>query len=266
MTHAPALPLDTADAAGIGHNSGDAFAPKRADIDDRIDAFLRGADIWHARDDLDDDLAARANDFLAGAGKLRSEANKARLAETEPLRKATDAVNAWWAKRIGMIEAIETVIKPKLKRYLDAKAARDRAARDAAERAARDAAARAAAETAAAAAASAPSERIAAAARAEEAEDAAREAAAAAKDLSGPARVGSATGLANRRALRVRREVEVTSLPMAIAYYMRREGGRESLARCVQQMAEAQVRALGVATPLADIAIAGITVTEREDL
>ncbi len=255
--------------ATIGDNKPDPFVidpETRADFDARIKAFLAGADIWAERGEFDEDLAQRANDFLTGAAKLYGEADKARLAETKALRDETTTRNAWWNERLDKIERIKAVVQRPLKVFLAKKKVEDEAKRRAAEaeaRAAEEAARLAALEAANATTTSAQIDADArAAALAEQAEEAQR----AAKAAAEPTRVESATGAGNRRGLKLKRHIEITSLPMAIAFYLKRPAGRAAIERLVQQMAEAHVRELGVKTPLVEIAIDGVKVTESEEI
>lgn len=204
---------------GAGHNSGDPFAEARADIEQRIATFLQGADVWDGRDTLDEDMAGRANDFITGARKLWSVADNQRKAEKQPHLDAGRAVDDSWAPLLARIEKIVAVVKPKVEAFLRAKQEAQRQAEAEARRKQQEAEAAARAAAADAAAAQSASARIEAEERAEAARREAEQAEAQARANSGPARAESATGLANRRSLKTKREPKIVSLAMAINHY-----------------------------------------------
>lgn len=205
--------------ATIGDNSAAMFADLLANIDARVDKFLKGAEVWSAREELDDDLAARANDYLTGLRKLYAEIDGARKAEKQPHIDAGRAIDEKWSKRIVRVEAAAHTVRELLTKFLRAKQQKQReeAAR-LREAAAREEAARRAAE-AEAENAQTVADKIAAKQRAAESEEAAREAAAIAQSLDGPARAESFTGAGNRRGLRRTYKPRLTSLPLALAHY-----------------------------------------------
>jgi hypothetical protein len=205
--------------ARIGDNSGDPFALNRADIEQRIGAFMAGADVWSERDTLDDDLAARANDFITGARRLWKEADDARKAEKQPHLDAGRAVDESWAPLLARVEKIVALVKPKVEAFLRAKQEAQRKAEEEARRRQREAEAAARAAAADAAAAQSASARIEAEERAEAAQREAEIAEAQARANAGPARAESATGLANRRGLKTERKAEIVSLAQALAHY-----------------------------------------------
>lgn len=237
-------------------NSDDPFAAKRAEIDAALAKFMDGADIHTARDTLNEDTAARANDFLAGAKKLLREAEDACTRERAPHMAAAKAVSQTWAPIVSRLEKIIALVGPKLDAYLKAKqAAQRKAAEEAArkQREAEDAARRAAAEAAAAENASA---RIAADEQAEAQERIAAEHAAKAQRLSAPARVQSATGLTNTRSLRTVYSARIVSLPQALAHYAK----HQDVAALILQLANAELRHAPVVAGVKQIpAIPGVT-------
>lgn len=241
---------------GIGHNS--AASSALDDFAERIGEFLRGGDIWAGRGALDDELAPRARDFIAGAKKLRKQADDARAAAKKPHADAAKTVDDTWRPLLERIDKIVALVTPKLADYIEAK-------RKLAEAQAREAHARQREAEAAQAAALADAlnattqsarilaeERAGAAAREQEA---AKHAEAQAK---APVRVDSATGLANRLGLRRVRHAKLASLPIAAAHFKDAPDLRE----CLEKLANSELRAAGVE---ADIAIPGfeIMVTEK---
>ncbi len=211
--------MTLADTEPTRANDPDPFAEKRADIDQRLAAFLEGANVWEQRTELDDALAARANDFIAGAKQLLKEAEEARKAEGQPHREAIAAINQSWDAIKSRIEKVIGIVAPKLDAHLKAKREEARRQKEEAERKAREAEeARRAAEADAAAARNAAA-RIEAEERAAEQARIAEEAAARAKKASAPVRVESATGLANRRGLRTERKPVITSMAQALTHY-----------------------------------------------
>jgi len=249
--------------ARAGHNSQDDFAAKRADIEERIAAFMQGADVWSGRAELDEALAARANDFLTGAKKLLKEAEDARKAEKDPHLKAAAAVDADWASVKSRIDKICDVVRPLLDRFLKAKAQREAEARRKAEEATRRAAEAARAAQADAEAAQSVSARIEAEERAAAHARAAEAAEAEAAKHAGPVRAESATGLANRRGLKTVRRARITSLAQALAHYR----DRTELAALIEQMANAELRAAPTIRGAKQIpTIPGIEWIESEEL
>lgn len=204
---------------GAGHNSADPLAALRADIEQRIGAFMSGADIWNDRAEIDAALEGRANDFLTGARRLWKEADDARKAEGRPHRDAEKAVNESWAPLLARVEKTAAVIAPKLDAWLkkkqEAQGKAEQEARDR-QRQAEEAARAAAADAAAAQSASA---RIEAEERAEAARKQAELAERQAQANAGPARAESATGLANRRSLKTVRTPRIVSLAQAVNHY-----------------------------------------------
>jgi hypothetical protein len=233
----------------IGDNS-------RADIEDRLSAFLKGADVWQARPALDDDTAPRARDFIAGLKKLGKEAEEHRKAQKEPHMLAAKAVDDTWKPIQNAITRAAESIEQKLTAYLREKkrqedAARAEAARQQAEA---EAQARAAAEDAARAATEGA--RIEAARRVEEAEAQARTMAQAAK--AEPTRVESATGLARRAGLKTVRFARIVSIAQLFAHYR----NRPELAELLERLANADIRA----AKGAPITIPGVEIDERQEL
>lgn len=224
---------------GAGHNSQDPFAEARADIEQRIATFMQGADIWEKRPEIDAELEGRANDFIAGARKLWAEADEARKAETKPHRDAEKAINEGWAPLLTRLEKVAAVVKPKLKAWLDKKAEAQRKAEAEARRKQQEAEAAARAAAADAAAAQSASARIEAEERAEAARREAEQAEAQARANSGPARAESATGLANRRSLKTKREPKITSLAMAVQHYR----AEPELTALIEKLAARDLRA-----------------------
>lgn len=250
-------------AADARLNSDDEFARKRADIDARIDAFLKGADIWAERKELDDELAARANDFLAGLKKLQREADEARKAEKKPHQDAARAVDDAWKLRTGRIERIIGIVRPLLDRFLRAKAEKERLAREEAERRRREAEEAARAAEADAAAAASASQRIEAEERAEAARRESEIAAAEAAKRAEPTRIESATGLANRRGLKTVRKARIVSLPLALAHYK----DHADVADAILRLANAELRHAPVIEGVKQIPkIPGIVFDETQEL
>lgn len=205
----------------LGHNSGDPHAIAFADVEARLDAFLAGGDVWDKRkpDDMTDDLAARANDFLAGARKLWKEADEARKAEKQPHLDASRDVEAKWKRLLDRAAKIADVVKPLLEAHLKRKQEAARKAAAEAERVRREAEEAKRRAEQEAANATTVREKIEAQERAQEAEAQAQHAAEAVDEHTSKQRVGSATGLANTRSLRTVREPRIDSLPQALAHY-----------------------------------------------
>lgn len=202
-----------------GDNSADPFAATRADIEQRIAAFLQGADVWDQRAELDDDLAARANDFISGARKLWKEADDARKAEKQPHLNASRAVDESWASLLARVEKIVGIVKPRLEQFLLQKAEARRAAEAEARRKQREAEDAARAAEADAAAAQSASARILAEENAEVARKQAEQAARQAEASAAPARIQSATGLGRTRSLTTKRAPVITSKAMVLSHY-----------------------------------------------
>lgn len=221
-------------------NSTDPFAAARADIDQRYAAFAEAADIWAERSELDEELAERANDFLAGAKRLLADAERARKAEKQPHLDAGRAVDQSWDAIKTRIEKLVAVVAPKLAAYLRKKQEFERAEAEAARQRAAEAEAAANAAKLDAANAASASARIEAEERAAAQARIAETAKADAEDLSGPTRVESATGLANRRGLRTVRKARITSLPQALAYFATHN--RAEIEELLLQLANAQAR------------------------
>lgn len=243
-----AEPISPTPEPGIGHNSGAAEAWD--DFAERIGEFLRGGDVWAGRPALDDELAPRARDFVAGAKKLRKQADEARAAAKKPYADAAKAVDESWKPLLERLDKVVALVTPKLESYL-------RVQREAAEAAARQAQARqreaeAAEADARADALSANTEsgRILAEERAEAAAREHEQARRAETQANAPVRVESATGLANRMGLRRQRVARLTSLPLAVSHFK----DAPELRECLERLANAQARAAGIG---AEIAIPG---------
>lgn len=221
-----------------GDNSGDPHAAAYADFEARVRALMDAGDIWEKRGELDDVTAAKANDFLAGASKLASAADKARKAEKEPHLQAGRDVDAKWGKLAERIAKIVAIVKPKLAEHMRKKEAERRAAAEEERRRAEEAKRAADAARMDAANAQSASARMEAEERAEEHARIADTSADRAEDLSGKARVASATGLANTRALRTVRRPEIVSLPQALAHYR----DRAEIAEAIKTIAAAELR------------------------
>lgn len=202
-----------------GDNSGDPHAAAFADISENVAAFLKGADVWATRDTFDERDAEKANDFITGAKQLKSKADKARAAEKKPHLDAGREIDARWG---ALADKLDKIIKPvsvKLEAFLRAqREERAKAQREAEERARQAEDARRAAE-ADAAKAETPSQQIAAEERANQLAFEASVAQGEARQLGGAARVDSATGLANRRSLKMVRKPAIASLPQALTHY-----------------------------------------------
>ncbi len=228
----------TESAPRAGHNSGDPHAEAYAEFEQRVAALMKAGDIWEKRDELDEAAAAKANDFLAGASKLASAADKAREAEKKPHLQAGRDVDAKWKKLTERIEKIKAIVKPKLAAYLQRKEAERRAAAEEERKRAEEAARAAEAARMDAANAQSASARFEAEELAEEQARIAEAAADRAEDLSSKARVASATGLANTKALRTVRRPEIVSLPQALAHYR----DRAEIAEAIKTIAAAELR------------------------
>lgn len=219
-------------------NSYDPYAVARADIDQRLGAFMQGADVWAKRSDLDADLAARANDFIAGAKQLLKEAEEARKAEKKPHTDAAKAVDQSWDAIKSRIEKVIGVVRPLLEGYLRKQQEAKRAAEAEARRKADEAEAAARAAAADAASAETAQARIEAEERADAQARIAEEERQRATRAAAPARVDSATGLANRRSLKTVRKAKITSLPQALQHYAK----RPEVADLILQLANAELR------------------------
>jgi hypothetical protein len=217
----PILPFDDDPARHDigGNNPPDAFRMKRAEVEEALGAQLKGLDVWSKRETLDADTAPRALDFQKGLKLLKKEADEARTAEKKPHDEAAKAVQAYWKDIEAKLDKALLVITPKLAAWQKVLDEQKRAA-EAAARAKREAAEREA-ETARAAAAHAESEsaRIAAEALAEATAQQAREAAKVEKAAAGPARIASATGLANRTGTRKETTATITDRTRAVLYF-----------------------------------------------
>ena len=103
-------------------NLDDPFAAARADIDARLAQFLKAVDdVWEKRDEFDEDLAARANDFITGAKQLAKEAEEARKAEKAPHLEAAKAVDASWEAIQTRIAKVIGLVAPPFELKLDAR-------------------------------------------------------------------------------------------------------------------------------------------------
>lgn len=202
-----------------GDNSRDPHAKAYADIEARIAALASAGDVWESRVDFSETDAEKANDFITGAKRLKKEADEARKLEKEPHLQAGRDVDAKWKKFETRIDKIIAIVSPKLAAFLRRKQEEERAAAEAARREAREAEAAANAARMDAANAANASARMEAEERADEHARLAETKRADAEDLSGPTRVESATGLANRKGLRTVRRAQITSLPQALAYF-----------------------------------------------
>jgi hypothetical protein len=208
-------PLDSAPRA----NDPDPFAAARADIDQRLGAFLEGADVWAQRSELNEDTAWRANDFIAGAKKLLKDAEDARKAEKKPHMDAAKEVDRTWDAIKTRIEKVIGVVTPLLAAHLRKKEEERRAREEEARRKAREAEEAARLAAADAAAAQSAQARIEAEARAEAEAQRAKEAEAEAARAREPVRVESSTGLTQRKGLRTIRTPVIVSLPQALSHY-----------------------------------------------
>lgn len=249
--------------ARAGHNSADEHAAAFADFQQRIAAFLQGADVWDKRAAFDEHDAEKANDFITGAKRLKAQADKARAAEKQPHLDAGREIDARWKGLDARLDKIIAVVQPKLKAFLDAKKAAAQQVRIEAAAKAAEAERRAKAAEADAAAAATASARIAAEERAE----AERRAAEAARDSvaanSGPVRVGSATGLANHRGLKLKRVPVIVSMAQALAHYR----DEPELAELIERLAARDLREAPARAGVKQIpAIPGIRFEEKEDL
>jgi hypothetical protein len=256
----PILPPDDSDVplAGLGDNSGDVFAGLYDDVDNRVAAFLRGADVWHDRKEFDKDLAERANDFITGARLLYAEAEKHREAEKAPVLKKGREIDAKWKALQDKIQKIVATVKPKVEAYLAAE--RKRQAEEQKKRDEEARLARAAAEAAEAAAALAnkPSEQIEAEATAEEARKAAAAAERNARNVA-PAKVASATGIGRTASLRRVRVVKLTHPALAFTYFK----NAPELHDLLETLAKRHCAAMGID---AEVAIPGFDISIEEKL
>lgn len=247
----------------IGHNAAPAHAEKRADILQRLQKFLEGADIWAARDALDAETAPRARDFLAGAKKLQREADDARKEEKQPHSDAAKAVDDYWWGVIERIGAVADVVAPKLEAFLREEKKRAAEAKAEAERQRAELEAQARARAADAAMAQSESARIQAEADAKEMTRQAAAAETAARKAAGPVRVGSATGLANRVGLRTRRTARITSVPLAFAHFR----AHPDIEALLVRLANAEMRAAPTLDGVKQLpAIPGVEWVEEEGL
>lgn len=246
-----------------GDNSGDYFEAKRADVSERLAAFMEGADRWAQRSELDDDLAARANDFLTGAKRLLAEAEEARKIEKQPHINAGRGVDDAWAPIKTRIEKVIAVVAPLLTAFAKAKQRKQDEARRAAEQVAREAAERVKAAEADAAAATSASAIIEAEERAAAAQRNAEIAERNIARATAPARVGSATGLGNSRGLKIVRKAKIVSLGQALAHY-RHHG---DIAAAILVIANAELRHAPTVRGEKQIpSIPGIVFEETEEL
>lgn len=217
---APVLPFDD-DRLGIGgNNPPDVFRLKREDVDTRVVLFLKGLDVWSTRGDLDADTAPRALDFQKGLKLLKKEADESRTIEKKPHDDAAKAVQSYWKGIEARLDKALDVITPKLAAWQTALAERKRQDEIAARNARLAAEREADAQRAAAVHAQSESARIEAEAAAEAAAEVAKASAKTEKLAAAPARIESATGLANRAGTRTEYDVIVTD-PTRLAIHFR---------------------------------------------
>lgn len=197
---APTLPFD--DEKPIGHNSAGDPAAIRADFSERVIAFLKGADVWAKRETLDEALAPRAKDFVAGAKKLLKEADAARVVEKKPHADKVKDVDAWWGDLATKVDKIVALTTPKLTAYAKAEQVKKDAAAAEANRIAQEKENARQAALLAAANATSDSERIEAESRADTAARELKVAQREERKAEAPVRIASATGLARAGGMR----------------------------------------------------------------
>lgn len=249
------------DLALMGHN-----APPPYDVDThaalkaKVNEFADGAGAWRDIKKIEsEEDATKVRDFIAGAQKVAKLVEAARKSDKKVHDDKAKAVDSAYKALDLVIGRTVDSVRPLLAAFMveqERKAAADRT-RKAEE----------------AAAAQAEADRLAAQAAATndvvgevEAEEARKAAAKLAKDADKPVKVGVASfsGAAKSVGLRTIRRAEITNINQVFMHYRDRTEVLELLTR----LAQADVRAAGVDTPLADILakIPGITIHEERTL
>lgn len=263
MTDAPTIPVAGPGVAQPGHNRRSGYQDTFDEFLDALRAQLKGLDVWEQRETLDDELAPRANDFVKGLKKLRKEGDDSRRAEKRPHEDGAKEVDARWKKELDKIDKALAVVTPKVDAYLKAKEKERRDVEIAAHQARQQAERDAEAARADAAHANTASQRIEAEARAEEAERQAKAAAKDAKAATGPARVDSATGLANKTSLRTVWDVAIEDRRKAIAYFLLTDP--EAFDERIKQLAGEALRAAPIVGGVKQVPeIAGLKFTSEK--
>lgn len=231
-----------------GANSDDPHAKALNEAREASDAFLKGAVIWEKRGAMTDaelaqvdldDLGARLNDFLTGSRRLWMRTDNARKAEKKLHDEAGKAVQAKWNPLLVKLDAVSGIARKLAARILTLQEtrAREAAAKAKAEQLAAEERARQA--EAAVAQAATVEDKL----NAQEIADAEREAATFSaqevEQFSAPPRLGSATGVASRRALRTVVSARIISQARVLAHYR----DHVKVGELLIQLAEAEYRA-----------------------
>lgn len=242
-TNPPDVPIAGPGIAQPGHNRS-GYQDTRDEFVELVANQLKGLDVWDKREKLDDELAPRANDFIKGLKKLKKEGKEARKAEKLPHTEAAAAVDTWWKQQADKIDKALAVITPKVEAFLKEKEAEKQRAAALAAKQKQQALDDADAARAAVAHAGSASQRIEAETRAEQAEKDAATAAKAEKSAAAPARVASATGLAQNTGLRTVWSVDIEDRKRAINYFLLTEP--EAFDERIKQLAGEALRSAPV--------------------
>lgn len=267
---APALPgLDQAPAGPVPESAVPPAQPLTATeqlVDPLILAqvtakareFSRVSKLYEELGSIDTaDMAAQANDFLAGAKRVWKVIDGLRMDAKRPYDDKAKAIHALFTAKLAVIDKVVDRLTPMLEVFRKAEQARAAAKKLADELAARIAADLAAAELAAAKATGDAEAEVAA-------EEAVKDAAKLEKQAAKPVHVtiGSATGAT--RALAARRSivVQVEHFNLALAYYKDRPEIRAALI----SLAQTEARAAGVDAVDRGFAIQGFKIYTEEGL
>jgi hypothetical protein len=193
---------------------------ERERLEAKLTEWLAGWNVWSERKELTEETSGRARDFEDGIKLFRKKFDDLRKAEAKVHDDAKKRVQEEYAPFISQCDQIITGISGMVDRYLkklEAKKEEERrVAREKAEAAERE---RKEAEAAAARATN-EAARIQATAAAEAAAKQAQAAAREVKAAAAPARVESATGLANRRSVKVTVVPKIDDIRRAVLHYI----------------------------------------------
>lgn len=244
-----------------GHNLPPAYDPEAyGELEGRVAQFADAGGDWIQQigDEItSDEQSSQLHDMIAGAKKLRKEAEEKRKAATKPYRDAVDSVNTAFGRLTHRLEKIVKTLEPlqtkwlrKKQEELDEERRREREQAEEEQRRARELEAQAQARGDLQGQA--------------DAEQAQQEAEKAAKKLEkaapARARVESASGGAKAGSLRTYRTARITNLRLAFMHYQATPEGEAALTECLQKLAAADVRA----AKGADVRIPGVEAVEEQ--
>lgn len=245
---------DANERALMGGNNPPPYNPETYQkFSDGLDRFNVAAKVWQDIDEVkDEDQAEKLNDFLTGAKLLKSQIEKARVADKKPHFDAGKAVDAAYKSLDATLQKVDDAIRPKLGQYMENKRQAQLKIKAEEERVAKEAAAEAERKVAAAEA-----DKIDIRAQ-QEAEDAVEKAEKAEKAAKKQVKtnVGSATGGGRTASYRPYRSAKIVAIAQVFIHYKERPEVHDLLKR----LADADIRSAAID----DSKIPGIKIVETQ--